>query len=199
MIAHEHPSAQELQDVSNSVLDGADGFILSCETSFGSSPLEATNLLIKAIGEAENVYNHDQAYQDMRDLIIAKGKKANVTDILTSTAMNIALENNVDLFICITETGRIARFLAKQRPMQSILACSVHSNVVRQCNSMRGVTGYKIPAFLKRHTNKLMDLVLKICKELGLCFGGNKVMIFTAEDEGGVNETINFKILDIEE
>lgn len=165
MINSEVPSRQEVQDISNSVLDGVDGFILNKETAEGVSPLNATATLIRAIGEAENVFNHDLAYQEMRDLIIQKGKKANVTDILCSTAMNIALENNVDLFLCITETGRIARFIAKQRPMQAIFACSVHSNVVKQCNSMRGVIGYKVPAFMKKHTNKLLDLVLKVCKE----------------------------------
>jgi len=115
--------------------------------------------------EAENVFNHDQAYQEMRDVMKSKGKKAHPTDILCSTAMSIALENNVDLFLCITSNGRIAKFLAKQRPMQPILACSVYSNVVRQINSTRGVQGYKIPAYLKRHQSKLLELVLKVAKE----------------------------------
>ena len=44
---------QEAQDVSVAVLDGADGFILSHETSVGKYPLEATVLLAKAISEAE--------------------------------------------------------------------------------------------------------------------------------------------------
>lgn len=37
-------------------------------------------------------------------------------DILASTACNIALDNNVDLFICITETGKIARYISKFKP-----------------------------------------------------------------------------------
>jgi pyruvate kinase len=159
------PSRLELTDVSNSVIDGADIFVLTNETSIGCSPLETTKLLSKAIMEAENVFNHDQAYQDMRDVLKAKGEKAHPTDILCSTAMNIALENNVDLFLCITHTGRIAKFLAKQRPMQPILACSIYSNVVRQINSTRGVQGYKIPAYLQRHQSKLLELVLKVAKE----------------------------------
>jgi len=50
------------QDISTSVLDGADVFILSHETSVGRFAVEATVLLAKAIAEAENVYNHEQAY-----------------------------------------------------------------------------------------------------------------------------------------
>ena len=65
--------------------------------------------------------------------------------MLCTTATQVALDNNVDLFICLTVTGKIARYLAKQRPMQTILACSTQSNVVRQVNSVRGVIGYKVP------------------------------------------------------
>ena len=53
---------QEAQDVSVSVLDGADGFILSHETSIGKYPLEAAVLLAKAISEAEQIYDHEQAF-----------------------------------------------------------------------------------------------------------------------------------------
>lgn len=193
------PSRLELTDISNSVVDGADIFVLTNETSIGHSPLATTQLLAKAIMEAENVFDHDQAYQEMRNVIKTKGKKAHPTDILCSTAMSIALENNVDLFLCITSTGRIAKFLAKQRPLQPILACSIYSNVVRQINSTRGVQGYKIPAYLQKHQNKLLELVLKVAKEQELCYPGNKVMVFTVQDEGQITEGIKFTILDIEE
>lgn len=52
-------SRQETQDISASVLDGADVFILSHETSIGHSPLNATVLLAKSIAEAENIYDHE--------------------------------------------------------------------------------------------------------------------------------------------
>ena len=71
--------------------------------------------------------------------------------MLCTTATQIALENNVDLFVVLTATGKIARYLAKQRPEQNILACSTQSQVVRQVNTSRGVIGYKVPAHLKRH------------------------------------------------
>ena len=45
-------------DVSGAVLEGADVFILSHETSVGQYPVEATILLAKSIAEAEIVYNH---------------------------------------------------------------------------------------------------------------------------------------------
>ena len=44
------------------MLDGADAFILSHETSVGKVPTEATIVLAKSIAEAENVFDHEQAY-----------------------------------------------------------------------------------------------------------------------------------------
>jgi pyruvate kinase len=52
-------SRQEAHDISNAVLDGADVFILSHETSVGANPINATILLAKSIAEAENVYDHE--------------------------------------------------------------------------------------------------------------------------------------------
>ena len=105
-------------------MEGADAFILSGETSIGRFPVETTLLLAKAIAEAENVYDYEQAFTELRNISKAEGNKGDVLDMLCSTANQIALDNNVDLFIVLTETGRVARYLAKQRPLQTILACS---------------------------------------------------------------------------
>lgn len=190
---------QETMDVSAAVLEGADVFVLSSETAVGAHAVEATVLLAKSIAEAENIYDHEQAYQEMRQLVIADGKQAVPADVLCSTATSIALDNNVDMFVCVTETGRVARQLAKQRPMQTILACSVSSNVVRQMNASRGVIGYKVPAHMRTHQATLVSLVLRVAKEQGFCLPGNKVMIFTCEEEGTPNETVNFKMIEIDE
>ena len=57
------------------------------------------------------------------------------------------LDLNIDLIIVLTDTGKIARHVAKYRPPVTILACSISLPVVRQLNTSRGVIGYKIPSF----------------------------------------------------
>lgn len=52
------------------MIEGADVFILSHETSVGSYPADATILLAKSIAEAENVYDHEQAHQELRKVAI---------------------------------------------------------------------------------------------------------------------------------
>lgn len=80
-----------------------------------------------------------------------------------------------------------------------MLACSEMSHVVRQVNCSRGVLGYKIPGYLQQHMDQLIALILKVAKEQGYCFPGNKVMIFTVENEGRANETAAFRMIDIDE
>ena len=97
-------------------MDGADAFILSHETSIGKNGIETTGLLSKAIAEAEQVFDYEQSFNVAREASKAEGKNVAVTDMLCSTATQIALDNNVDLFICLTSTGNIAKSLARQRP-----------------------------------------------------------------------------------
>jgi len=40
---------------------------------------------------------------------------------------------------------------------------------------------------------------MKVAKEQGFCLAGNKVMIFTCDQEGTVNEQVNFRMIEIEE
>lgn len=79
-----------------------------------------------------------------------QGRKATSIDVLASTATQIALDNNVDLIVCLTKTGNIARYLVRQKPEQLVLACSEFSHVIRQVNCSRGVLGYKVPVYLRK-------------------------------------------------
>jgi len=78
-----------------------------------------------------------------------QGNASNV-EVLTATAcaMTFEKESDVDIIVCFTENGKIARFLSKQRTRQAVLACSTNSQTVRQVNAFRGVVGYKIPEHL---------------------------------------------------
>ena len=52
---------------------------------------------------------------------------------------------------------------------------------------------------IEQHMEQLISLILKVAKEQAYCFPGNKVMIFTVENEGKANETAAFRMIDIDE
>jgi pyruvate kinase len=85
------------------------------ETSKGAHSVEAVTNLAKGIAEAENVYDYEQAYVNIRDGIKAEGVNASNIDILTTTACKICFEkeSDVDMLVCMTENGKIARHLGK--------------------------------------------------------------------------------------
>lgn len=153
MIRSDQASRSDAEDVTATILEGADCFILSHETSIGDNPFEAVIQLAKCIAEGENIIDYEQVYTEVRNDSMINVKKCSASDMLATTACSIALDNNVDIFVCLTETGRIARYVAKYKPFQSILACSTSSAVVKQVNLTRGVIGYKIPTHLSKLTH----------------------------------------------
>lgn len=123
------PNRQELAEISNATIEGADSFILTHETSIGPNGIEATISLAKSIAEAEAIFDYEQANVNNRnDLKELEGKLTNI-DILTATSCGMAFEkeSDIDIIICITENGKVARYLSKQRTRQPILACSTNS------------------------------------------------------------------------
>ena len=69
-------------------------------------------------------------------------------EAVASAAVSTVLDgNDIDLVVVLTDSGKLARLVAKYRPECQILACSVNASVVRFMNTMRGVIGLKIPTF----------------------------------------------------
>lgn len=49
-------------------------------------------------------------------------------------------------------------------------------------------------------SDRIISLILKVAKDLGYCYPGNKVMIFLIENEGVKGkELVNFKMIEIDE
>jgi pyruvate kinase len=66
MVYCSQASRHDAEDVTSSLLEGADSFILSHETSIGKNPVEAVVQLAKCIAEGENIYDYEQVYNDIR-------------------------------------------------------------------------------------------------------------------------------------
>jgi len=67
MIKETKPERPDLTGISTACLDGVDCFILTHETSIGENAVEAATCVAKAIAEAENIFDYDQAYTNVRD------------------------------------------------------------------------------------------------------------------------------------
>ena len=193
MIKNPRPTRAEASDVANAVLDGSDCVMLSGETAGGDYPIESVTIMAKIASEAELTFDYERLYNDIKTH--SPTPKLTAESIAAACA-SAALSSNIDLIIVLTDTGRIARLVAKYRPKQVILTCSVSAHVVRQMNLSRGAIGYKVPSF--QGTDSLIQLVMKAAKEMGLCVSGNKAITIHGTQEESPDESNVMEILDIE-
>jgi pyruvate kinase len=128
MIKAPRPTRAEASDVANAVLDGTDCVMLSGETANGDYPLNAVNIMAKICVEAEKMIDYRRQYNDLR--LFTPGPLA-TAEAVSSAAVATVLDLNIDLIIVLTDTGKIARYVAKYRPPVPILACSISLPVVK--------------------------------------------------------------------
>jgi len=113
MISKPRPTRAEAGDVANAVLDGSDCVMLSGETANGEYPVNAVSIMAKICTEAEKVINYRTLFDDIKmhtELPISTAEST------AASAANAALTLDIDLIIVLTDSGRIARYVAKYRP-----------------------------------------------------------------------------------
>ena len=145
MVRNAKPTRGEASDVASTVLDGADCLMLCRETSAGVFPLNSVSFLAKICTEAERMVDHRRVYNDLR--LYTGSLSFAQCESVAAAACSSVLDLSIDLIVVLTETGKIARMVAKYRPEVPILACSISMPIVRQLNTSRGVIVYKIPSF----------------------------------------------------
>jgi len=187
------PTRAEASDVANAVLDGTDCVMLSGETAGGDYPINSVTIMSKCSAEAERCTDYKRTFNDIKMFTPAPVSTA---EALAASAVNTALDLDIDLIVVLTDTGHMARLVSKYRPSIPILACSVSLSVIRQLNVCRGVTGYKIPSY--QGTDNLISLVLKQAKEQHLCKPGRKVITIHGTSEETPDESTIMKIITVE-
>mmetsp|Transcript_8070 Transcript_8070/g.9202 ORF Transcript_8070/g.9202 Transcript_8070/m.9202 type:complete len:503 (-) Transcript_8070:41-1549(-) len=193
MINNPRPTRAEASDVANAVLDGSDCVMLSGETAGGNYPLESVNIMARIASEAELMFDYERLYNDIRNHCPSPTLTA---ESIAAACASAALSQNIEIIIVLTDTGRIARLVAKYRPKQVILACSVSAHIVRQMNLSRGAKGFKVPSF--QGTDHLLQVVIKAAKDLGLCKSGSKAITIHGTQEESPDESNVMEIMDIE-
>lgn len=113
MIKKPRPTNAEASDVANAVLDGSDCVMLSGETANGEYPVNAVSIMAKICAEAEKMINYRLLFN-----MISEHTKPPIStaESIAASAASAALNLDIDLIIVLTDTGRIAWYVAKYRP-----------------------------------------------------------------------------------
>jgi len=128
MINAPRPTRAEASDVANAVLDGTDCVMLSGESANGAYPIESVTIMSKICCEAEKTIDYKRLYDDIRSYTSPPVPTA---EAVAAAAVGCVNDLQIDLVIVLTDSGKLARLVAKYRPRVPILAISVSNPVIR--------------------------------------------------------------------
>jgi len=138
MISNTRPSRAEINDIANSVMDGADALMLSGETSMGQYPVEAVEAMSKTITETEkflNVYHRESLSEPS-----VPGRL--ISDAVIGAAVELSRKTKARAILTYTLTGYTAIKLASHRPLSKIFIFARSPRILRKMNLVWGIEGF---------------------------------------------------------
>jgi pyruvate kinase len=166
MVTNPRPTRAEVNDVSNSILDGTDAVMLSAETSIGAFPIEAVQMMARIAIETET--NYHTAGPPIH-------KHRSLAQAVSHAARALAEDTNVQAIVVFTRSGNTARLISKDRPRVPILAYTPSEHVYHQLALWWGVWPYRIS--MQGTTEDLIALVEQCLQEDKLVQQGEYVVI----------------------
>ncbi|MCZ4497063.1 MAG: pyruvate kinase [Thermoleophilia bacterium] len=119
------PTRAEESDVANAVLDGTSAVMLSGETAVGKWPIEAIRVLDRIARAVEPAMDAPGSYLESR-------RTSSVPQALSNAACEIGELLDAAAIVVLTETGRTARQVSRNRPRRPVIAASRDVHAVRR-------------------------------------------------------------------
>lgn len=136
------PTRAEASDVANAIFDGTDAVMLSAETAVGKYPLEATAMMTRICLATEN----SLAYRETHGFYkIRHSDFFSISDAVSYAARAASDDLRARAFICFTQSGATAKFLAKYRPEIPIYVFTSSKSILRQMGLLWGTRGFLAP------------------------------------------------------
>ena len=183
MIDNSVPTRAEVNDVANSIMDGADAVMLSGETSVGKHPVRVIQKMAEIIRAVENSkmikVPHD-APHIRTDRFITKS--------LCHHAALMANDTAASAISTLTNSGYTAFQISAWRPQAKILAFSSERRILGKLNLLWGVKAFYYDKNLS--TDDTVVDINKISKEKGFVKEGDLMINLTSmpvEAKGMVN------------
>jgi len=170
MVKSPTPTRAEATDVANAVLDGTDAVMLSEETSIGQYPIQAIQMMVKIILEAETVLPHDKAFNEPQDDFLSE-----VDDATARASCQIACQIQAKAIIALTAGGTTALRVAKHRPGQPILAVTLNETIMRQLNLVWGV--YPLIKSSPTTLEAWLEVASETAREAGTAQTGDVIVV----------------------
>lgn len=177
------PTRAEVNDVANSVMDGADAVMLSGETSVGKHPVEVIKAMAQIVMNVEDS-EMIQVPEDPPTIIT----KRYITKSICYHAAMVADEIDAKAICTLTNSGYTPFQISAWRPNSNILAFSSNRRILSQLSLLWGVQSFYYAKFVS--TDDTIKNVNDIAKEVNYVGKGDYIINLAAmpiEDKGMVN------------
>uniref|UniRef100_UPI00404A97EF pyruvate kinase n=2 Tax=Gelidibacter sp. TaxID=2018083 RepID=UPI00404A97EF len=183
MISSLTPTRAEVNDVANSVMDGADAVMLSGETSVGNFPVQVIRQMANIIKSVEDspLIKVPQSPPHIRT-------KRYVTKAICYHAANMANEINAKAISTLTNSGYTAFQISAWRPSAHILVFTSNKRILTQLNLLWGVKAFYYDKFVS--TDETIEDVNAIACQKGYLEPGDMLISLAAmpiQEKGMVN------------
>ena len=169
-----NPNRAEVNDVANSVMDGADAVMLSGETSVGKHPIEVVQTISSIIGKVENSnlislkHKHPTDYDSERF----------ITKSVCYYAAKIANDTNAKAISTLTNSGYTAYQISSWRPKTHVLVFTSNKRILNQLNLLWGVKAFYYDSI--ESTDKTVEEINKIAFDYNYLHKDDKVINLTS-------------------
>ncbi len=173
MISSQVPTRAEVNDVANSIMDGADAVMLSGETSICAYPIEVVKKIrsiIEHIEDSPLIIKPDSFIQSLNERFISKS-------ICHQAAI---LADNIDATVIstLTNSGYTAFQISAWRPKTHILAFSSNRRILAMLNLLWGVKAMYYDKMVS--TDDTIEDINKIAQLKGYAKEGDYVINLTS-------------------
>lgn len=183
MITSLTPTRAEVNDVANSVMDGADAVMLSGETSVGKYPVDVIKKMAQVIKSVEN----SPLIKVPRNAPHIRTKRY-ITKAVCYHAAVMATEIKAKGICTLTNSGYTAFQISAWRPDTNILAFTSNKRILTQLSLLWGVNSFYYDKFSS--TDETIKDINEIAEKHGYLDKGDFAINLAAmpiEDKGMVN------------
>ncbi|WP_324024918.1 pyruvate kinase [Maribacter sp. BPC-D8] len=183
MITSLTPTRAEVNDVANSVMDGADAVMLSGETSVGNYPVQVIEKMASIL---ESVEGSDLIHVPHDPPHIRT--KRFITKSICYHAATMANDIKAKAISTLTNSGYTAFQISAWRPSAHILVFTSNKRILTQLNLLWGVKAFYYDKFVS--TDDTVDDVNRIAFNKGYLEVGDMIISLAAmpiKDKGMVN------------
>ncbi|MDO6516054.1 pyruvate kinase [Zobellia galactanivorans] len=183
MITSLTPTRAEVNDVANSVMDGADAVMLSGETSVGNYPVQVIEKMSSILRSVES----SELIQVPHDPPHIRTKRY-ITKSICYHAAIMANEIKAKAISTLTNSGYTAFQISAWRPSAHILVFTSNKRILTQLNLLWGVRAFYYDKYVS--TDQTIEDVNKMACDKGLLESGDMLISLAAmpiKDKGMVN------------